>query len=129
MQEKSTANKRGKGRMKMIENIVEINPDQLLNEVRTLKDQGYRLVTTSCVDMGTEFMIYYHFDKDYEMKHLKLVNSKQNEVPSISNIYFSGALAENEMKDLFGIKITDMALDYGGNFMISDDAGEAPFAK
>lgn len=113
----------------MVDNIVEIKKDYLLAEVKKLKNNGYRLVTTSCVDMGGEFMIYYHFDKDTEMKHLKLISSKEQEIPSISEIYLAGALAENEMKDLFGIKIKGLVLDYGGKFMITDQVESAPFAK
>lgn len=113
----------------MIENISEIKKTDLLGEVQKLKDDGYRLVTTSCTDMGSEFMIYYHFDKANEMKHLKLVSNKQDEVPSISGIYLAGALSENEMKDLFGMKISGLVLDYGGKFMITSDAGPAPFAE
>lgn len=113
----------------MIENIVEIKKDYLLAEVKKLKSSGYRFVTASCVDLGSEFMIYYHFDKDMQMKHLKLTSDKEQEIPSISGIYLAGALTENEMKDLFGIKIKDLVLDYGGKFMITNDVGPAPFAK
>ncbi|MGE5474578.1 MAG: NADH-quinone oxidoreductase subunit C [Ignavibacteriales bacterium] len=113
----------------MIENIVEIKREYLLAEVKKLKNSGYRFVTASCIDLGSEFMIYYHFDKDGQMEHLKLVSDKEQEIPSISGIYFAGALTENEMKDLFGIKIKDLVLDYGGKFMITHDVGPAPFAK
>jgi hypothetical protein len=37
-------------------------------------------------------------------------------------------LVENEMKDLFGMKITDLAIDYQGKFMITGDVGLAPQA-
>jgi len=113
----------------MIKNIVEIKKEYLLAEVQKLKNSGYRFVTASCVDLGTEFMIYYHFDKDTEMKHLKITSSKEQEIPSISEIYFAGALPENEMKDLFGMKIKGLVLDYGGKFMITSDVDAAPFSK
>lgn len=111
----------------MIENIVEINKENLIDEVQKMKDEGYRFITASCVDMGQEFMIYYHFDKGNSMKHLKIISSKEEEIPSISNVYFAGVLVENEMKDLFGVKIKDMAIDYGGKFLITGDVGVPPF--
>ncbi len=113
----------------MIENVTEIRKEELTDEVQKIKDGGYRLVTASCVDMGPEFMIYYHFDKDNTMRHLKMTCGKQEEIPSISGVYFAGALVENEMKDLFGIKFKDLAVDYGGKFLITGDAGTAPFAS
>ncbi|MGE5329155.1 MAG: NADH-quinone oxidoreductase subunit C [Deltaproteobacteria bacterium] len=113
----------------MIENIIEIKKVYLLDEVKKLKKAGYRFVTASCVDLGSDFMIYYHFDKDTQMKHLKIISSKEEEIPSISEIYFAGALPENEMKDLFGIRIKGLVLDYGGKFMITGDVEAAPFAK
>ena len=113
----------------MIENITEISKDELINEVQKIKDDGYRLITASCIDMGKEFMIYYHFDKDNNMKHLKITSDKNEEVPSISKVYLAGALVENEMKDLFGMKLKDLAIDYGGKFLITGDVETAPFCK
>ena len=113
----------------MIENVIEIKKENLVEEVQKLKEEGYRIVTASCVDMGSEFMIYYHFDKQNNMKHLKIFSNKDEEVPSISGVYLAGALVENEIKDLFGLKVKDMAIDYGGHFLITGDAGTAPFAK
>ncbi len=113
----------------MIENVHEINKQDLIDEVKKIKDGGYRLVTASCVDMGSEFMIYYHFDKDDTMRHLRITSGKHEEIPSISGVYFAGALVENEMKDLFGINFKDLAVDYGGKFLITGDAGTAPFAR
>jgi ech hydrogenase subunit D len=34
---------------------------------------------------------------------------------SISNIFFPAFLYENEMKDLFGVKINNIVLDFNGN--------------
>lgn len=113
----------------MIENVNEINKEELVDEVQKIKDEGYRFVTASCVDMGKDFMIYYHFDKDNNMKHLKIISPKDQEVTSISKVYLAGALVENEMKDLFGMKFKDLAIDYGGKFLITGDVKEAPFCK
>lgn len=113
----------------MIENIIEINKDQLVDEVQKIKSEGYRFITASCTEMGTEFMIYYHFDKDYNMKHLKITIGKGEELPSISSVYLAGALVENEIKDLFGMTVKDLAIDYGGKFIITGDVDAAPFCR
>ena len=112
----------------MIENVTNIEKKDLIDEIKKIKVDGYRLITASCVDMGSQFMVYYHFDKKSDMKHLKVIVNKDEEVPSISGVYFAGVLVENEMKDLFGMKITDLAIDYQGKFMITGDVGVAPQA-
>ena len=114
----------------MIENMVEIAKSQLLAEVQTMKYEGYRFITASCVSLGDEgYDVLYHFDKNLEMKNFKLRIAKTEELPSISKIYFCALLVENEMKELFGINITDIAIDYGGHMLLSDDELESPMAK
>jgi len=69
----------------------EVTLDNLLNEVKYYHDNGYRLVTTTCVDLGDKFDILYHFDKDLKLKNLRLTIDKGVTLPSISSIYFCGA--------------------------------------
>ena len=114
----------------MIENLTEISKDQLLGGVQNMIYEGYRFITVTCVDMGDgSFEVTYHFDKDLEMKHLRLKVKKDDEVPSISKIYFSALLVENEMKELFGLNVTNILIDYGGHLLLSDDDLESPMAK
>ncbi len=114
----------------MIENLVDITNDQLLSEVQKLKYDGYRFVTSTCVDNGDGTIdVIYHFDKNYEMKNLKLKVPKDEEIDSISKIYFCSILVENEMSELFGLKVSGMAIDYGGKMLLSDDAPENPMAR
>ncbi len=114
----------------MIENLFDITNDQLLGEVQKLKYDGYRFVTSTCVDNGDGTIdVIYHFDKNYEMKNLKLKVPKDEEIDSISKIYFCSILVENEMSELFGLKISGMAIDYGGKMLLSDDAPENPMAR
>lgn len=110
----------------MIENVTEVTKETLIDEVQKIKNDGYRFVTASCVDMGEQFMIYYHFDRENIMQHLKLLIKKDEELPSLSKVYLAGALVENEIKDFFGIKVSDLAIDYGGKFLITGDVKEAP---
>lgn len=114
----------------MIENMVEIAVSQLLSEVQSMKYQDYRFITASCVSLGAEgFDVLYHFDKDLEMKHFKLRVGNGEELPSISKIYFCALLVENEMKELFGINITGIAVDYGGRMLLSDEELNSPMAR
>ena len=72
-----------------------------MGEVAKMKVQGYRLVTLSCMEIDeTTVDILYHFDKDLELKHLRLTAAKRSPVPSISPVYFAALLVENEIQDL-----------------------------
>ena len=114
----------------MIVNMVEISKDQLLAEVQNMLFNNYRLITATYIDTGNEeFAVIYHFDKDLEMTNFRLTVKKEEEVPSISKIYFSALLVENEMKELFGLNVTNILVDYGGHFLLSDDDLESPMAK
>lgn len=114
----------------MIENLVEVTIDQLLGETSKSKYQGYRFVTASCADNGDDTIdVLYHFDKDYKMKNIKITVNKGEEVPSISKAFFSAVLVENEMKELFGINITDIAIDFGGHMLLSEEELDSPMLR
>lgn len=114
----------------MIENLVEITSDQLLAEVQKAKYEGYRLITATSVDNGDDTIdIIYHFDKDYGMRNYKITVKKGESVPSVSKIFFCALLVENEMKELFGINITDIVVDYGGHMLLSDEELASPFLR
>lgn len=88
----------------------------LLNKVSELKDNGFRLVQIGCTASQPP-EINYSFDKDYCFINLKLcLSSLDAEIPSISSIYANAFIYENEMHDLFGVKVKNMTVDYQGNF-------------
>jgi ech hydrogenase subunit D len=79
-----------------------------------LKDEGYRLVQI-CATKVNGFELSYSFDKDHVMTNYRMTIAEEEEIMSISNIFFPAFLYENEMKDLFGIKITNLVVDFKGN--------------
>jgi ech hydrogenase subunit D len=114
----------------MIENCIEISKDQLLEETQKMVYNDYRFVTATCVDLGDGRLdVLYHFDKDLELKNYRITVDKGEEVPSISKIFFCALLVENEMKELFGLNVTNIAIDYGGHMLLSDDDLKAPMSK
>lgn len=114
----------------MIDNLVEIPVGQLLGEVQNMFYSGSRFITASCVDNGDGTLdVLYHFDRDLEMKNFRIKVNKGDEVPSISKIYFCALLVENEMKELFGLNVTNIAIDYGGHMLLSDGAPDTPMAR
>lgn len=114
----------------MIDNLTEISKDDLLNQTQKMMHNGYRFVTATCVDTGTGIIdVTYHFDKDLEMVHYRIKVEKGEEIPSISKTCFCAVLVENEMKELFGLNITGMVIDYGGHLLLSDGAPDSPMLR
>lgn len=113
----------------MIQNLTEIQPDSLIGAVAIKRAAGYRFVTMTCSDLGDAYDLFYHFDKELILEHLRLRLPKDGALPSISSVYFSAVLVENEIKDLFGIEITGLVLDYQGRFILADGAPKKPFSR
>ena len=113
----------------MLSNTRDITRDTLLNEIAAMLPQGYRFVTITCLDKGDAFEILYHFDKDYQLTTLRLNLAKGQKLPSISDIIFAAVIVENEMKDLFGIHIKGLALDYEGKLVLAEGGPTAPLVK
>ncbi|MDP2913045.1 MAG: NADH-quinone oxidoreductase subunit C [Candidatus Omnitrophota bacterium] len=95
---------------------ININLEQLLEKIRALRDSGYRLVQIGCTKSDV-FEINYSFDKDYRFINIRVtINSQDTELHSMSGIYWGAFIYENELHDLFGIKVKGMVMDYAGNF-------------
>lgn len=101
----------------MIENqqLIDIEPMELLSKVTALKAEGYRLVQIHCTNKnGLE--LNYSFDKDYQFVNLRFFAAKDVEVTSISGIFYPAFAYENEVKELFGVNYQHINIDYKGNF-------------
>lgn len=107
--------------------IIEINPEELLNYIQNMKEDGYRLVQISCTVLGKGIELNYSFDREYEFINLKIEISDDKEIQSISTIFNSAFLYENELQDLFGVKIKHLSVNYNGSlYKISV---KSPFAN
>lgn len=94
--------------------LKEISPNDLLTEIMKIKNDGYRLVAITCTNKnGME--LTYSFDKDYELLNIRLITDTETELPSISILYPYSFLYENEIKELFGVKITGIIPDFNDN--------------
>lgn len=96
----------------MAEQILkEISANDLLAETLKIKNDGYRLVAVTCTNKdGLE--LTYSFDKDHELLNLRILTDIETELPSISIIYPYSFLYENEIKELFGVKIIGITPDF-----------------
>lgn len=108
---------------------IEVEPGALIDKVRELKAAHYRFMSTTCLDKGDHFDIYYHFDVNLTFLHLLVHVDKSESVPSITSVYFCAFLPENEMRDLFGIVVDGLNIDYDGHFLLTDKYDRPPLLK
>ena len=95
--------------------IMQVDPESLITEVLKLKHRDYRLIQICAANAGGGIDITYSFGKEYKMVGLRLSTMPEDEIVSISDIYAPAYLYENEMHDLFGVKVKMMSMDYHGN--------------
>jgi ech hydrogenase subunit D len=94
-----------------------IAADALLDKVRDFRQQGFRLVQISATRLPDQFELTYSFDLETRLRSVRLhLPAVEPRVPSISSIYACAVLYENEIHDLFNIRVEGMALDFQGNF-------------
>lgn len=91
--------------------IKTISAGDLLAETLRIKNDGYRLVAISCTNKdGME--LSYSFDKNYDLLTLRFTVDYEEEIESISIMYSYAFMYENEIKELFGVKIKDINIDF-----------------
>jgi len=112
-----------------IANVRAVQKDELLDAVREYYDAGLRFVTMTGFDRGDGFEVLYHFDENLALRHLQVKLARDEALPSISGVYLCAFLSENEIKELFGIKITGIAIDYNGRLLIAENCPATPMLK
>ena len=105
--------------------IISIGPGDLVPQALQMKHDGDRLVQIGSTRTKEGYELNYSFGKEYDLVNLRLEVAEDAEVTSISNIYEPAFLYENEIVDLFGVKIKLITLDYKGNLYRIEK--EAPF--
>ncbi len=111
---------------------IEVTLQTLASEVQKQKDKGSRLVQICCARIGDEFDLHYSFEQEipgqtFKFTDLKLVTDGNSPVGSITGIYFAAFCYENEIADLYGLKIEGNLLDFKGTFITT--SVPYPFGK
>ncbi|MGB8309112.1 MAG: NADH-quinone oxidoreductase subunit C [Methanoregula sp.] len=95
---------------------IAVSIDELVSRTAQMKKDGCRLVQIGCTKLGDDFEINYVFDKDYVMTNLRITAKQDTVIPSVSSVYFGAFVYENEIHDLYGITVSGMNIDFGGQF-------------
>ncbi len=94
-----------------------ITADALVARARRMRQQGYRLVQIGATRLPEHLELTYSFDREGQLQNLRLlVPAAEPQLPSLSGIYWCAFLYENEMHDLFGLRVDGMAVDFHGTF-------------
>lgn len=106
-----------------------IPPEVLLDKVMEKKEQGLWLSQACAAWVDGKYELSYSFanDETYQYQTLRIVMEKDTEVSSITAFYPYAFLYENEMKELFGVKIKSIHPDYQNK--LYRIKAETPFLK
>jgi ech hydrogenase subunit D len=107
--------------------LIEIDRKDIMSKAMRLKTDGYRIVQICAVTLEDRYELSYSFAREYEMVNLRISVQEGEEVASISDIFTPAFLYENEIRDLFGVNIQMISLDYEGNLYRIEK--KTPFKK
>ena len=104
-----------------------------LDRVAAYARDDWRLVVINATSIlpaegieGGAFDITWSFARHREFEHLRERILPGDPVPSISAHYPASFLYENELRELFGIDVTGIAVDFGGQMYRTGE--RVPFA-
>jgi ech hydrogenase subunit D len=96
----------------------DISRESYPERAKGLCADGYRLVQMMGTQREKSIEIFVSFDKAYDLHNLRLQVPRDDlSLPSITGFSLGAFAYENELQDLFGIKVTDLAIDYQGKFL------------
>jgi ech hydrogenase subunit D len=105
-----------------------VAPAGLAAEAALRLSQGWRLVVITALQDPQGIEISYVFELSQRIEGLRLTLPLDARVlPSITGSYGAAFIYENELQDLFGVKVEGLNLDFKGHFYMK--AMETPFIK
>jgi len=107
--------------------LLPMEADQLLTNAIAYKQKGWRLVQICAVSTDEGYELSYSFSMNYDMETLRFSIGAKEEISSISAVYPGAFLYENEIKELFGVKVKAISTDFNNKLYrihVKD-----PFAK
>ena len=90
---------------------------EIKSAAEVLKNEGYRLVVMTCSPASDDYEITYSFDKEGSIRHLRIVEKEEAEIPSITDVYPGAFVYENEIHDLYGFRFKGLSIDFNGTFI------------
>lgn len=88
---------------------IAVGPGVLRRDLEQARADGWRLVQAHASTVPDGYLLVYSVAKDYEIVHYEMHIFTDTEVESVSDIFPSAQLYEQEMDELFGVKIVHKA--------------------
>lgn len=107
--------------------IIDVTKQELYDIMQRKFVDGYRLSQICSVAYEGYNEVIYSVNLDYHMENYKIKLPIDEEVKSFSDIFPAATLYENEIKELWGVKVIGMAIDYHDRFYRIEK--ETPFKK
>jgi ech hydrogenase subunit D len=107
--------------------FTDIEKSALITRTLELKSDGFRLAQICASRKGTEerLELLYSFARGETLVNLRVALGPGEPVESVCWLYPYAFLYENEMKDLFGVDVAGMNLDFNGR--LYRKAAQTPF--
>ena len=102
--------------MSISQNFLPLELADLHAKAVEMKEQGYRFAQTHAVNTENDGIeLYYSFMKDNVMVNYVIKGvTPDMPVESISDVFIGSFVFENEARELFGVNMTEIAIDFGG---------------
>lgn len=107
--------------------ITKVTKDELYDIMQKKYEDGYRLSQICSTAFEGYNEVIYSVNKDYLMENYKIDLPIDEEIKSFSDIFPAATLYENEIKELCGVKVVGMNIDYHDKFYRIKE--ETPFKK
>lgn len=107
--------------------IIEVSKDELYDIMQKKYEDGWRLSQICSVAFEGYNEVTYSVNLEYTMKNYKIKLPIEEEIKSFSDIFPAAMLYENEIKELWGVKVVGISIDYQNRFYRINE--ETPFKK
>lgn len=107
--------------------ITRVTKDELYTILQEKFEAGYRLAQICATAFEGYNEVNYSVANGYDMENYIINLPIDEEVKSFSDIFPVATLYENEIKELWGVNVVGMALDYKNNFYRIEE--DTPFKK
>jgi ech hydrogenase subunit D len=95
--------------------------EAFLGRIGEYRRAGWRLALVNATSVAPaegaaegSYDLSWTFEKGGQIEHVRERVARDEEVPSISGLFGPAFLYENEIRDLFGVRITGIAVDFKG---------------
>ena len=100
--------------MAIAQEFITLPLGELRATAHRMKDEGYRFIQTHAVN-EPDVDLYYSFMKDGKITNWRIEGvTKEDAVPSITDIFLAAFVFENEARELFGVNMQGIAIDFDG---------------